>query len=206
MAYVGDTRSRKLLAKLRRFGIGQIIIRGRLRGRRLDRWAYDNGAFEDWRKGRDFDAAQFISDLREMMATGERPDWIVLPDRVADRHSGDLSKSWLRRLNRLGLTPAPFYFAVQDGMASADVPWDEIAGIFVGGTLDWKRRAVANWAALARKHGIKCHYARCGTARRIAQAKALGYDSLDSCLPLWSRENCASFLGALDQVEMFSEV
>jgi hypothetical protein len=176
MAYVGDTRSRKLLAKLERHGIGQMIIRGRLAGRRLDRWAYDNGAFEDWRANeRPFNGAQFRADVATF-ADGPRPDFIVLPD-----------------------------LAVQDGMVPGDVPWADIGGVFIGGTLDWKAATACEWVTASHARGKPCHYARCGTAKRVAHAKAIGADSLDSCLPLWSREKCATFLGALAQAPMFLE-
>jgi hypothetical protein len=199
MAYVGDTRSRRLLAKLKRHGVGQMIVRGRLRGRRLDRWAYDNGAFEDWRQGRAFDGERFVADLRAAQAE-PRPDFVVLPDRVADAESLRFSLDWLDRLRRLGLDAvAPPYLAVQDGMVANGLPWGDVAGVFIGGTLDWKRRTAASWAEAARAHDVACHYARCGTARRIAHAKAIGCDSLDSSLPLWSDANCAVFLGALAQ-------
>lgn len=52
------------------------------------------------------------------------------------------------------------------------------------------------------RRGLPCHVGRVGTARRIAWAKRIGADSIDSCLPLWSRENLDSFLRALDGRQM----
>lgn len=110
----------------------------------------------------------------------------------------------MKRLEREGLDlVAPRYMAIQDGMKADWVPWDRIDGIFLGGTLDWKLANARTWAALARFKGVKAHYGRCGTARRIAAAKTYGYDSLDSCLPLWSKGNQAVFFGALAQTEMW---
>lgn len=203
MAYVGDTRSRKLLAKFERYGIGQIIMRGRLSGRRLARWAYDNGAFEDWRAGREFDAERFQADVATF-ATGPRPDFLVLPDRVAEGLSSlRMSMDWAAQLASV---PVPKYLAVQDGMTPGALPWGSFDGVFIGGTLEWKVRTAAEWVAAAHAHGVPCHYARCGTAHRVAHAKAIGADSLDSSLPLWSAEKCGAFLGALRQELMFSEV
>jgi hypothetical protein len=202
MAYVGDTRSRKLLAKLERHGIGQIIIRGKLRGRRLARWAYDNGAFVDWKANREFDGAQFLLDVATFNEE-PRPDFLVLPDRVGGGLSSlALSCSWLERLSRVGI---PRYLAVQDGQTPKDLPWGLFDGVFIGGTLEWKVRTAAEWVRAAHDHRIPCHYGRCGTARRIAHAKSIGADSLDSSLPLWSTGNLNKFLTALAQRQMFDE-
>jgi hypothetical protein len=201
MAYVGDTRSRALLARCRAEGVGQIIVRGRLKGRRLERWAYDNGAFEDWRHGRPFDDAQFRADL-VAMSSGPAPDFVVLPDIVAGGlDSLALSMRYLAELPR-----QDWYLAVQDGMTPEDVPWAcGIAGIFVGGTLEWKLGAGAAWVAAAHDHGLRCHVGRVGTRRRVAWAKASGADSVDSCLPMWSRANARAFFDGLRQADLFGD-
>lgn len=199
MAYVGDTRSRSLLAWCRAEGVGQIIVRGRLRGRRLERWAYDNGAFEDWRHGRPFDDAQFRADL-VAISDGPPPDFLVLPDIVAGGlESLAMSMRYFDELPR-----ADWYLAVQDGMTVGDVPWTcGIAGIFVGGSLEWKLRTGAEWVQAAHAHGLKCHVGRVGTRRRVAWAIASAADSLDSCLPMWSKAQSRLFFDALRQAPMF---
>jgi queuine/archaeosine tRNA-ribosyltransferase len=113
-----------------------------------------------------------------------------------------MSMEWAARLRHLDI---PLYLAVQDGMVPGDVPWADIGGVFIGGTLDWKAATACEWVTASHARGKPCHYARCGTAKRVAHAKAIGADSLDSCLPLWSREKCATFLGALAQAPMFLE-
>ena len=80
--YCGDTRSRKLLARFRERGVGQVVIRGRLQLKRLSPWFLDNGAFEDWRAGRPFDGVQFSADV-QAIDPSDPPDFIVAPDRVA---------------------------------------------------------------------------------------------------------------------------
>ncbi len=203
MAYVGDTRSRKLLARCREAGVGQIIVRGRLSGRRLDAWAYDNGAFEDWRKGRPFDAVQFAADLDTIDAGGiPAPRFVVAPDVVAGGlDSLALSLRWIRERPR-----ADWYLAVQDGMEPSDIPWNEaFAGVFVGGTLEWKLARGAEWVRAAHEHGRPCHVGRVGTSRRVAWARDIGADSIDSCLPLWSNENANAFFKALRQIHLFCE-
>jgi hypothetical protein len=199
IAYVGDTRARNLLALCRAEGVGQIIVRGRLRGRRLDLWAYDNGAFEDWRNAKPFDSEMFEADLATIDAMEVKPRFCVLPDVVqGGLESLRLSTSWLDRKPR-----QDWYLAVQDGMVPADVPWGAaFVGIFVGGSLDWKLKSGAEWVRAAHEHGMPCHIGRVGTKRRVMWAKQVGADSIDSCLPMWSKENARAFFGALRQHDL----
>jgi hypothetical protein len=183
-------------------GAGQCILRGRLRGRRLQRWFYDNGAFEDWKQGRPFDVAAFERDLETVAASPEKPDFIVAPDIVGGGlESLALSLSWLERCAAV----APVYLAVQDGMAPSDLDGvTGIAGLFVGGGLPWKLATGEQWCAYARSRGWRAHIGRVGTARRVAWARDCGADSIDSSLPLWSRANERSFTRALLQQHLFS--
>lgn len=198
ISYIGDTRSRRILDIARSMGWGQIIQRGRLSGRRLDLWSLDNGAYEDWKAGRAFDAEQFAADLEAICTSSCRPRFVVCPDIVAGGAASlELSLSWRERCQAV----APTYLAVQDGM-----PEDDVAavlclfdGLFVGGTLSWKLATGASWIRLAHRYGLPCHVGRVGTARRVAWAIASGADSIDSCLPLWSSEKLAAFRGALSQ-------
>lgn len=208
MVYVGDTRSRKLLRELSAMGCGTMVVRGRMSGARLPRWAYDNGAFVDWKAGRDFNEGAFLSDLARF-DPDDLPDFVVLPDRVASG-SGSLlfSMQWIARIRGEGLVPdsVPLYLAVQDGMTVDGIPWGEVDGVFLGGTNGWKRRHARDWAQASMDHDIPFHYARCGTAPKVSQAIAVRADSIDSCLPLWSRGNFGAFKRALSQVPMFFEV
>jgi len=63
--------------------------------------------------------------------------------------------------------------------------------------LPWKLRSAREWVRLAHRHGIKAHVGRVGTERRVAWARRIGADSIDSCLPLWSEENLERFLRGL---------
>lgn len=200
--YCGDTRSRRLLAEFRKRGIGAVAIRGRLHLRRLSPWFFDNGAFEDWTAERPFDAEAFRSDLTIIDAS-DPPDFIVAPDRVGEG-AVSLAESiaWLPELRRW---PWPVYLAVQNGMETLDCELARFDGIFIGGTLPWKLRTAPHWASEGRRAGLPVHFARCGNARRVAYARALGCASLDSSLPLWSRAKMAAFTSALDQLELLSE-
>jgi hypothetical protein len=206
--YCGDTRSRRLLAEFRARGWGAVAIRGRLHKRRLSPWFYDNGAFEDWRAKRGFDAEAYSRDLDTIARehADDPPDFLVAPDVVgAGPASLALSTEWLPTLRPYGW---PVYLAVQDGIEeSPDLALALAAfdGVFLGGTLPWKLRSAPHWAEACRRLGKPFHFARCGTAKRVAFAQALRCDSLDSSLPLWSRANLAVFSRAVAQLPLLSE-
>lgn len=207
VVYVGQTRSRKLIARLTELGFGECCNRGEYPPRRRP-FFLDNGAFSDWKNGRDFDGAAFWFDLLCALADPCPPDFVVCPDRVAtglaslafSRHWLELCESRLRALRSWVVLAAPrWYLAVQDGMSADDVraAFDGFSGIFVGGTLEWKLRTGEQWVRLAHELGVKCHVGRVGTARRVRWAARIGADSIDSALPLWSKENLAVFIDAL---------
>lgn len=195
--YVGQTRSGNLIEELKSYGFGECVSRGELPPRRTP-WLLDNGAFGDWKAGRPFDGEAFQRDIEKLRRSGtaQLPDFIVCPDIVAGGlGSLAFSLTWHQHLFRI----APLYLAVQDGMQEDDVlPHAErFAGLFVGGTLPWKIRSARRWVSFAHRHGLMAHVGRVGTERRAAWARRIGADSIDSCLPLWSRENLESFLRGL---------
>lgn len=203
--YVGQTRSRKLIAQLNGLGFGECTNRGETPPRRRP-WCLDNGAYSDWRSGRAFNAEEFWSDLTSPVVVSDPPDFIVCPDRVATGlESLAFSLHWHDRCE--SARPGQrYYLAVQDGMTEADVApvARRFAGIFVGGTLAWKIKTGAHWVAFAHAQRMRAHVGRVGTARRVRWARRIGADSIDSCLPLWSAKNLATFVRALDppQTEM----
>lgn len=197
--FVGQTRSRKLIARLTELGFGECTNRGELPPRRHP-WFLDNGAFGDWRSGRDFDAEGFWSDLTSPAVVASPPVFVVCPDRVATGlDSLAFSLHWLERCvsARPGLS---YFLAVQDGMTEQDVTQaiDGFAGLFVGGSLPWKIATGAAWVRLAHDLGRPCHIGRCGTAKRVRWAARIGADSIDSCAPLWADANLARFVNAIE--------
>lgn len=213
-AYCGQTREKGLIKTLRDAGIGECTVRGELKSRKRSPWFYDNGAYRDWTAGVPFNGVRFAGDCRRMRMDQEvgvaTPDFVVIPDLVAaGAASLTFSSTWYHDVEGL-----PCYVAVQDGMTETDVAawideWDArddadvpaevrpLAGIFVGGTLEWKLATGAAWVAFAHARGLRCHVGRVGTAERVRWARSIGADSIDSCLPLMYREHLEAFLGAL---------
>jgi len=201
-AYVGQTRSRKLVAELAALGIGECFRRKESRWPpRRTPWFYDNGAFGDWKSGQPFDVRAFESDLAVIRAGSVgRPDFIVCPDKVAGgRDSLAFSMEWLPRLR--SLCPGQrVYLVVQDGMVEDDLPLglgSYVQGIFVGGTRDWKLETGPRWVRVAHKNALPCHIGRVGTGERVRWARLIGADSLDSSLPLWGADNLRIFVDSL---------
>lgn len=195
--YVGQSRSEKMIRELRDYGFGECVSRGELPPRRYP-WFLDNGAFGDWGAGRPFDGEAFLEDLARIHHFTTTPDFVVCPDIVAGGLASlAFSLAWAR--NRPGFR---WYLAVQDGMEEADVGphLPLFAGIFVGGSLRWKLKTGAMWATFAHAHHLPVHVGRVGTRRRVAWAKRIGADSIDSSLPLWSKDNMSVFLRALAEI------
>lgn len=145
-------------------------------------WAGDNGAWSDFQEGKPFDEGRFRRFL-DWAAVQIRPaDFIVAPDIVAGgRASLDYSVSWLPRLK--GAPCERLLLAVQDGMTEADVAPlladQSFAGVFVGGTTEWKLETLPGWVALAHSFGAWAHAARVNTVKRINRCLAADADSFD---------------------------
>lgn len=201
-AYVGQTRARKLVARLERHGVGEMTVRGEWPPRRWP-WAYDNGAFRDFTAGESFDTATFEHELiRLSFATRTpMPDFVALPDVVADaRATLELAPRWIERIRAL-LFPrtAPFALVLQNGMDSRDVEplVGDVSVLFVGGTTEWKWETAPRWREYAHARGLRLHVGRVGTPSLVARARAIGADSIDSCFPLWTSDRLDEFFAAL---------
>lgn len=199
MAYIGQTRAANLIAELNSYGFGEMTVREEFPPRRFP-WVFDNGAFKDFTAKREFQSAKYQKALDKMILRPDvRPDFVVVPDIVAGGlQSLRFSESWLPRLRWLDV---PLYLVVQDGMTPDDVrsALTPYQGIFVGGSLPWKLKTAPMWTRLAHEYGRKCHVGRMGTRDRVRAAWRWGVDSIDSCLPLWSRENLRRFLSGFSE-------
>lgn len=205
--YVGQTRSAEWVRRCERRGFGEMTVRGQLPSRRTP-WAYDNGAYGDWRAGKPFDFNRYTRDLRRIRNEKLAPDFIVLPDvPTKGRESLAQSIEWME-WTRAVLAPVeiPLYLAVQDELTPRDLRKLAIDGVFVGGTLGWKMSWGRTWCNWAHTNGISCHIGRVGTAKRVTWARTIEADSIDSCQPLRNEIEFARFCRALDaplQGELF---
>jgi hypothetical protein len=134
-------------------------------------WAADNDAFSRW------DAGRFTAMLGRITGlAGCR--FVAAPDVVADApRTAQLFDSWLAALRATGQPPA---FVIQDGQLGANVPWDEIGALFVGGTTEYKLSADAERLGReARRRGLWLHIGRVNSRRRFDYARAVGAHSVD---------------------------
>jgi hypothetical protein len=198
--FTGDSSGRKTLKVLKNNGIGRFFIRGPRVLYEGEEWGFDNGAFSWWKEGKQFQEDVFMRRLEKCHSKlPYAPYLAVLPDIVAGGDaSWDFSMKWLNS----GKLPSdwPWYLAVQDGM---DTAWvinvlDRVAGIFLGGSDDYKKQALF-WRKISATHGKPLHYARAGTLNKIAHASMVAADSLDSSFPLWTHQRLSSFIQALSQ-------
>jgi hypothetical protein len=199
--YTGQTRARKLVKELAARGWGEMLSPPALPPPLHMPYAVDNGAFPLWKAGKPHDPAcsWLVETLDYLRVCGFRGgcDFVVCPDIVAGGlESLAFSLEWAERI-----TDFPLYLAVQDGMSAADVipHLKSFAGIFVGGSLDWKIRTAASWVKVAHSAGLPCHIGRAGDEDSAAWATRIGADSIDSCTPLWGEANLKRFERGLNK-------
>lgn len=210
IAFVGQTRAPRVVAKLARLGVGECTQRGELGALERHRaahparpWFHDNRAFGDWQAGRSFECVRWIRDQWRIRQRRLAPAFVVVPDLVgAGAASLAFSSQW-----RDEVAPGvPAYLVVQEGMTPATVgaALDEsadrglpYAGLFVGGAaIEWKIGTAPTWLELARARDMRLHVGRVGVPERVAWARELGVDSIDSSLPLFTAARLDRFLVA----------
>lgn len=146
---------------------------------RLDgvKWVMDNGCFSN------FDESSF---LRMACVAISDPDclWFAMPDVVGSHgetlhnfnvYSQKLSKYFIPKPD-LSKKAA---FVIQDNCNQHDIPWAQIAAVFLGGTTKFKMSRLA-WVILeeARRRKKWVHVGRVNTPPRIAYFHGLA-DSID---------------------------
>ena len=143
-------------------------------------WACDNDCFTGFRE------ARFARMLGQVSAA-DRANlmWAAAPDVVGDcRATLALFGEWRPRMAAMGL---PVALVGQDGAEDADLPWGEMAALFLGGSTAWKLSAAAeSLAAEARARGKLVHMGRVNSARRLRHAWEIGCHSVDgTCFSRW---------------------
>lgn len=175
ICYASRTGTRRNLAALRAAGWRLLVSpTGCLRSEGFP-YAMDNGAWTAHQQGAPFDSEKF---RRAVDLLGARADWIVIPDVVGNAPATfEALERWWPELRGRALC----LFALQDGMAEADVlrVLRPGMGLFLGGSTDFKERTARAWGRFARAHSLYFHVGRVNTARRIAICAEAGADSTD---------------------------
>lgn len=140
-------------------------------------WPYilDNGAFKAFVNNVPWDATAFVSRLNQIESMPRDPDFVVLPDVVTDPE-GTIKRSteWADFIRY------DHVFAVQDGITpkrAVDVANRlECEGLFIGGTVKWKRENAETFVTEAHENDLICHIGRPGD---LVWAEEIGADSVD---------------------------
>lgn len=210
MVYVGQTSPDKYMGlEATARGWGEMTVRGDVLPAKRSPWAFDNGAYRDWKADKPFNGPKFLAALGKVATSRPAPDFVVLPDiPTGGEESLHFSLLWYRKAWHL-LKGQRCYLAVQDGMEPRDVAWllgRRVAGIFVGGSNEWKLATGAGWVEFAHRCGCPCHIGRVGTPTKVRWALRIGADSIDSAFPIMAKRNLWRFIAALEgwQKEMFT--
>lgn len=127
-------------------------------------WGADNGCFaEAW------DPVRWLEWLTANQHHAAACLFAVVPDVVGD-HAATLERwhQWGMSVAALGY---PLAFALQDGATVDEVPWDECAAVFIGGTTEFKLSPEARALAVeARRRGLHVHMGRVNSLRRLTYA------------------------------------
>lgn len=150
------------------------------------RWACDNDCGPRGAKPSAFDPARFRAMLDRVESTlwdldptgGEAPSWVACPDVVGDADATQARfDQWSSEIASRGI---PVAYVAQDGAESRELPWDQFACLFIGGSTGWKLgQSAEDLADEARRRGKWLHMGRVNSGRRFRHAFDLGCDSVD---------------------------
>jgi hypothetical protein len=134
------------------------------------RYAIDNGAYSG------FDANAFASLLRREESNRELCLFVTVPDIVGSARR--TLEIWRRR-HRI-VRGWPLALVMQDGMEDMDIPWDELAAVFMGGCDPWKdSKAALDIVKTAKTLGKHSHVGRVNTIKRYELYANAGADTCD---------------------------
>lgn len=146
----------------------------------------DNGAYGAYTRGEPWDVDAFVKRLNQIPDMPREPDFVVLPDVVADSDSTDKrAEIWSEQIDYRTAFP------VQDGHSptSALNHAEDIGAevIFVGGTVEWKRRNAEDFVDECRDRGLDVHIARPGNINWIKDVQPDSVDTSSYARGAWDR-------------------
>jgi hypothetical protein len=133
-------------------------------------FAIDNGAFSGFRSD------DFAALLQREEQNRERCLFVTVPDVVAaGRRTLEI---WKFRHNIV--RHWPLALVAQDGMEDLEIPWGEMAAVFIGGGDPWKdSKASLDIVKTAKTLGKHVHVGRVNTAKRFKLFTDAGADTCD---------------------------
>jgi hypothetical protein len=135
-------------------------------------YVIDNGKFTSWENKSEWNESEFFDLLDRCQLSRYKPDWVAVPDEVADREKTLwLWNQYERRIKMYGWRLA---FVVQDGMTPNDVP-ESADVVFVGGSTKWKWRNVALFCATF----PRVHVGRVNWVDKLEYCERVGVESCD---------------------------
>lgn len=142
-------------------------------------YAIDNGKYAAYSSQVEWDEDAFFDLLDRYKFCRYAPEWIVVPDEVANREQ--TLWNWVQYERRLRMYNWRLAFVVQDGMTTNDVPKSADV-VFVGGTTNWKWRNVRLFCATF----PRVHIGRVNSGDKLEYCLREGVESVDGSG--WFRE------------------
>jgi hypothetical protein len=148
-------------------------------------WCADAGCFPV----EAFSASRYMATVVRVAEALVRPVFVVVPDVVNMTPEGPVGnhEATLRQFQvwqpRLGPFRLPLAFVTQDGMGldelEDEVPWDDIAAVFIGGSDEFKDEMTGAVADACKARGKWVHLGRVNGRRRLKLAVLADVDSVD---------------------------
>jgi hypothetical protein len=133
-------------------------------------FAIDNGAFSG------FDSKAFRSLLQREEPNKPACLFVTIPDVVGNARR--TLEIWRTRARFAQHWPAAF--VAQDGIEDMEIPWDDMAAVFIGGRDPWKdSQAALDIVKTAKVLGVHVHVGRVNTAKRFRLFSEAGADTCD---------------------------
>ncbi len=156
-------------------------------------WAADNNRFNAH-----YSDADFIRMLCDFQPWRSKCVFVLAPDVVGDA-AATLTEFpfWYPAITGYGY---PVGLAAQDGMTPDDVPWPQIAALFIGGSTEWKMSPDADRLIVDAKRREKwVHIGRVNSRKRANHFHLIGADSIDGTNEIYEPGVVHTWTGWLSQ-------